>query len=112
VFFKKFNGNIYDVDLSKAEQRALDRELSRQMAAYDEKHSREIDAIVLWSAHNSLNLGPKKLKQFYFDFAKEFQALLDRYEFDISDGAWKCTEELKRYGIDLEEWEKELEGKS
>ncbi len=34
--------------MSAAEKKAMDMEIQRQLAEYDRKHIREIDALVLW----------------------------------------------------------------
>lgn len=36
------------------------------------------------------------------------RALLKRYEMDDSDTVWLCTHKLKEYGLDIEQWNKEV----
>ena len=93
--------------LNDACQKAMDAEIRRQCAEYDEKNAREITATVLWRMHEEFGFGKKKLKKFYKSFDRAIRDLVNRYHLDDSDAAWLCTWQLKEYGIDLEEWERE-----
>lgn len=104
---KKAAGNIFGADFTAAERKAIDMEIQRQLAEYDRKNMREIDAIFLWVLHEKLGLGHRRLKEFYNSFYAEMAELIRRYELEDTDNVWLCTYKLKEYGIDLEEWEKE-----
>lgn len=93
--------------LNDACQKAMDTEIRRQCAEYDEKNAREITATVLWRMHEEFGFGKNKLKKFYKSFDRAIRDLVNRYHLDDSDAAWLCTRQLKEYGIDLEEWELE-----
>lgn len=97
---------VIDV-LNDACQKAMDAEIRRQCAEYDEKNTREITATVLWRMHEEFGFGKKKLKKFYKSFDRAIRDLVNRYHLDDADAAWLCTRQLKEYGIDLEEWERE-----
>lgn len=107
MIIKKSGKLIFGAEFTAAEKRALNMEIHRQLAEYDKKHTREIDAIILWTLHEKFGWGEVRLKRFYDEFSKEFENLLGRYEVDVSDGVWLCTKRLKELGIDLEEWEKD-----
>lgn len=107
--FKKALGKIYGVEYTKAEQQAMEEEIRRQAAEYDKKHENEIDAMMLWSVHKLCGFGPKRLKDFYFGFQPILKDLLQRFECGTSDAEWACTEALKEYGIDIDEWRAEFE---
>ena len=105
---KKSNGKIIGVHLTSAEKKAMDMEIRRQIAEYDRKNYREIDAVILWQLHVQLGFGVTRLKKFYNDFGPALCQLIDRYEMDSEEGPWLCTQKLKdELGIDLDEWEKE-----
>lgn len=70
-------------------------------------HALEIDALVLWVLHEQLGWGEKRLRRFYDNFADEIDALVQRYQMDEEDKVWLCTQKLKDYGIDIEQWDKE-----
>lgn len=93
---------------SAAERRAMDREIKAQLAEYNEKNMREVDATVLWVLHDKFGWGPERLRRFYKEFIECMDELTDRYEMDKDEAPWLCTYKLKDYGIDLEEWEREF----
>ena len=93
--------------MSAAEKKAMDMEIQRQLAEYDRKHIREIDALVLWELREQFGFGNKRLKKFYDNFAHGIEALISRYEMEQGDDVWLCTHKLKEIGCDLEAWEKE-----
>lgn len=93
--------------LTSAEQKAFDIEIKRQMAEYDKKHIREIEALILWVLHEQYGFGKKRLKRFYDSFDMEIAALLERYVMNENDDVWLCTRKLKDAGIDISEWSKE-----
>lgn len=107
MYFKKFNGKIFDVDFTAAEQKALDAEVKRQLAEYDRKHAMEIEALNIWIMRELFGFGETRLKKFHDEFYGQMKELIDRYEMDNEDAPWLCTKKLKEKGIDLEKWVKE-----
>lgn len=103
----KFGNTILGVNLTTTEKKALDLEIQRQLAEFDQKHEIEMEATVLWVLHERFGFGSKRLREFYEDFDKEIKRLLSRYEMEESDRVWLCTKKLKDLGIDLDEWRKE-----
>lgn len=105
---KKASGMIYGADLTSAERKAMNMEIQRQLAEYVRKTQMEVDAIMLWQLHEQLGFGPKRLRQFYDNFAPAIDELLKRYELEDSDRIWLCTYKLKdECGIDIEKWYRE-----
>lgn len=104
---KKAGKRVFGAVMSTAEKKAMDMEIQRQLAEYDRKHIREIDALVLWVLHEQLGFGNKRLKKFYDNFSRGIEALICRYEMEQGDDVWLCTYKLKEIGCDLEKWEKE-----
>lgn len=104
---KKAGKRVFGAVMSAAEKKAMDMEIQRQLAEYDRKHIREIDALVLWELREQFGFGNKRLKKFYDNFSRSIEALVNRYEMEQGDDVWLCTYKLKEIGCDLEEWEKE-----
>ena len=104
---KKAGGRIFGGAMSAAEKKAMDLEIQRQLAEYDRKHLVEIDAMILWVLHEQFGFGAKRLKQYYDSFRASTNALIERYQMDIGDDVWLCTQMLKRIGVDVEQWHKE-----
>ena len=105
---KKYKGKVFGADLTAAEKKAMDIEIKRQLAEYERNHAIELEAIILWVLHEQLGFGEKRLRRFHDGFAPEIDALLKRYEMDDSDTVWLCTHKLKEYGLDIEQWNKEV----
>ena len=95
--------------MTSMQRKAAEKEIRKQMAEFDRRNFMELDAIILWILHTapSTKFGPKRLKEFYDEFNREYRALIERYETDGEDNLYLFTTKLKDYGIDLEEWEKE-----
>ena len=103
---KRSGKNIFGMELTAAEKKALNLEIQRQLAEYDRKHTMEIDAIILWILHEHFGFGPKRLRRYYDEFGPAIRELVDRYECEDQDQIWLCTYKLKEYGIDLDKWKK------
>lgn len=94
--------------MTSSEQKAMEMEIRRQLSEFDKKHTLELDSLILWSLHEQLGFGPKRLKRFYEQFHVILDELSERYEMDTnSDKIWLCTHKLKEYGIDIAEWDAE-----
>lgn len=106
---KRNKGRVYGGSMTAAEKKAMDVEIKKQLAEYDRKHTVEIDSMILWILHTEFGFGAKRLRKFFDIFNQSLDDLLDRYTFEEDDQIWLCTYLLKRDGIDVEAWEKELE---
>lgn len=93
--------------MSVAERKAMDLEIQRQLAEYDQKHVAELDAMILWVLYNDFNFTPEQLRQYYDIFRASVHGLINRYELEKSDDIWLCTRMLKEIGVDIEAWHKE-----
>lgn len=107
MYIRKSGGKIFGASLTASEKKALDIEIKRQLADYDKKHELELDALVLWTLHEQFGFGQERLRRFYNSFGDSINRLIEHYELDDSDKIWICTEKLKDYGINLEDWAKE-----
>lgn len=113
MIVKKTAGRVIGAQLTNAEKKAMDIEIQKELAIWTRKHEKEIIAMVLRQVRRTFGSGKKKLKEFFVDFDKDIDDLVQKYEMgDMSgDDAWLCTRELEELGIDIDEWHKELEEK-
>lgn len=96
------------IPMTNPQKKAMNAEIKRQLAEYDEKNAQEIDAMVLWVLYSEFGFREKRLRRFYETFNKELDRLRDRYLMGESDVVWLCTRKLKDCaGIDITEWSKE-----
>lgn len=115
--FKKAFGKIYDVELNAKEQEVLDRkvneEIRRIMPEYISDAAKEMDALILWYLHEnkSTRFGKKRLKEFFDDFHVKLDELTDWYQLGKSDRSFLCSYKLEQCGIDISDWQKELDEK-
>ena len=109
AFFKKAGNQIFGCQFNRKEQEAMEQEIRKQLAEWDQKNTMEIDAMFLWFMHDEFGFGLKRLRRIYFRFAPYMKQLVRRYEMNGPDTPFLCTEKLKGCGIKLEDWEKELE---
>lgn len=96
---------VFGNKLSYVEKRAMEVEIQKQLAEYDQKNIQEIDAIVLWVLRQTFGFGKKRLKRFYDNFVPAIEELVRRYEMTEMDETWLCIRKLKESGIDISEWE-------
>lgn len=108
---KKAGGKVYGAVLTNAEKKAMDMEIKRQLAEMDKKNMEEVDAVVLYVLMTEFGFGEKRLRRFHDTFSEQITALVNRYQLDSDDDVWLCTEMLKRRGIDISQWNKELDFK-
>lgn len=112
MIVKKSGGRVFGAALTAAERKAMSIEINKQIAENDRKHAIEVDALILWELRVQLGLGPVRLKRFYEGFTQKYEELLKRYELGKDDMPWLMTEQLKRDGIDVEQWYEESLKKS
>lgn len=107
--FLKIGGRIYDTKLNAQETAAMNRVIEKQVAEYDRKNSREIDAMVLMILCEEFGWGEVRLKRFHHRFIKKMDELCERYELETEDEKFLALQWIKDRGIDLEEWSKDYE---
>ena len=106
MIIKKSGKNIFGAELTVAERKAMDIEIQKEIAEFNQKNETEIDAVILWILHEHFGFGKKKLKDFYDRFIPAYRDLIQRYEMS-DEGPWLCTRLLKAIGVDLETWRQE-----
>ena len=89
---------------SKAEQKALDREINQQLAQNVEGLKNNIIALFLWQLHEQLGFGKNRLLQFYNGFKPAIDELQQYYDlYTGEDTDYMCKQKLKDLGIDVEQ---------
>ena len=106
---KKSGGKIFGGELTAAERKALDIIVQKEVAEMNRKNANEIDAIILWIFHEEFGYGHVRLRRFYKRFVKAVRALNKRYELNYDERVWYCTNQLKEYGIDIQELSAEVD---
>lgn len=108
--FKRFGSKIFGVQLNKAEQKAMDAEINRQILEHDESFAMDNDAAILWTLHVCFGFGEKRLKKFWDCCFKEHQRLRDYYQLEPEDDGWLYRRKLKEIGVDIEALYKNMKG--
>ena len=106
MIVKKSGKNIFGAVLTVSERKAMDIEIQKEIAEFNQKNETEIDAAILWVLHEQFGFGKKRLKRFYDHFIPAYRGLIERYEM-LDEGAWICTRLLKDIGVDMGAWREE-----
>ena len=90
-------------------KREVLREVNKQLAAAQERFIRDEVAIILWTLHTMEKdpWGKKRLKEFYDKYSVNLNKLKEHYEASDNDLKYIAHDQLKRIGVDLDEWEAE-----
>ena len=102
--FKKSGGKIFAVQFNKAEERALDQEIKKQIVENDRAFDMDKESSILWMLHTQFGFGPKRLKLAL--------KLREHYLMEQADDGWLARKKLKDIGCDIEEWYREEGGKT
>jgi hypothetical protein len=106
MIFKKFHGQIFDVELSKKEQRAMDEHINRQITERHREFTDDFDYMVMKILHDHFGFGPVRLRRFYDLFIKDNEALIERYEMTDA-GVYIARKEMNAIGCNIEKWNQE-----
>ena len=104
--FLKFNGQIFKVELSKKEQKAMDAEINRQMIERHRQFTDDFDYMVMKILHDHFGFGFTRLKRFYDVFNVENDALEKHYEMPDA-GIYIARKEMNDIGVNIEQWNRE-----
>lgn len=107
MYFQKSGRQIFGVQLTAAEQKAIDREIEKRLVIYTENHNLEIIAMTLLTLHEEFGFGESRLKRFFDRYDETVEGLVKRYELDEDDAPWIATHKLKEIGIDVAKWHAE-----
>jgi hypothetical protein len=95
--------------MSKAEMKALDGSIRKQIAENVSKLECYIEATVLWHLHVKYGKGAKWLSNFLDDFSPALQELKAFYEVDgQEDTEFACIHNLRSIGFDTDKLGKAL----
>ena len=106
MIFKKFNGQIFGVELSKKEQRAMDEEINRQTIEAYNRFVDDFDYMILRILRNHFGFGHKRLKRFHDAFIIDNDTLVKHYEMPDA-GVYIARKEMNELGINIEQWNSE-----
>lgn len=104
--FHKVNGQIYKVELSPKEKKAMDAEINRQMLAKHALFTDDFDYMVMRILHNEFGFGLTRLKRFYEVFSADNDALVKHYEMPDA-GVYIARKEMNAMGCNIEQWNSE-----
>ena len=110
--FKKSGGKIFAVQFNKAEERALNQEIKKQIVENDRAFDMDKESSILWMLHTQFGFGPMRLKLAWKLFYAETRKLREHYLMEQADDGWLACKKLKDIGCDIEEWYREEGGKT
>lgn len=98
--------------LTANEQKALNKEIDRQLQIQAEKHGCNMDATVLLTLYLHFGFGKEKLREFWEKYSETEKTLFDYYyntpltAEGVREREFLATYELKGIGVDVEYWRK------
>ena len=103
MVFKKFRGQIFDVDLNTKERQVLNQKVNELLIKRHEEFADDVDYMIMYILHNHFGFGLKRMRQFYEAFITENEKLIKHYE--MSDaGVYFARKEMNAIGCDFEKW--------
>ena len=109
MIFKKFRGQIFDVDLTPKEQKAMEDKVNQMLVARHREFADDVDYMILYILHRYFGFGLIRLRRFYEAFMIANEALIKRYE--MSDaGTYIARKEMNAIGCNVEQWNNERSG--
>jgi hypothetical protein len=106
MIFKKFQGQIFGIEFTKKEQKALDEEINRQTIEAHQRYVDDFDYMVMKILHDHFGFGLTRLKRFYEVFSTEYDALVKHYEMPDA-GVYIARTEMNAIGCNIEKWNQE-----
>ena len=104
--FKKHKGQIFDVELSPKEQKAMQDKINEQIIESHKQFTDDFDYMILYILHTHFGFGPGRLKKAYDLFVKENESLIKHYEMPDA-GVYIAREEMNAIGCNVEQWSRE-----
>jgi hypothetical protein len=104
--FKKFNGQIFGVELTKKEEKVLHERVNQQIIENHHKFVDDFDYMVMKILHDHFGFGFTRLRRFYDVFNVENDALEKHYEM-ADAGVYIARKEMNDIGVNIEEWNRE-----
>jgi hypothetical protein len=104
--FKKYKGQIFDVELTPKEQKVWNEKINEQIIATHRQFTDDFDYMILRVLHNHFGFGLQRLKKAYDLFHEDHDALIKHYETPDA-GVYIARKEMKALGCNVEQWNKE-----
>lgn len=104
--FKKYKGQIYDVELSPKEQKAMDEKIHEQIIATHRQFTDDFDYMILRVLHEHFEFDLQMLREAYELFMNDNEALIKHYEMPDA-GVYIARREMNAIGCNIEQWNRE-----
>ena len=105
---KSFKGKVFGADLTAAERKAMDIEISRQLVERDKQYAEDIDAMVLYALMMHKGWKRKRLKDFWKAFTAIHKELREFYLLESQDdNRFVAHRKLREIGVDIHQWYEE-----
>ena len=104
--FHKCNGQIYKVELTPKEKKALDEETRKYLLAKHGEFADDVDYMIMRILHNHFWFGLTRLKRFYDAFHADNDELVKHYEIPDA-GVYIARREMNEIGCNIEKWNSE-----
>lgn len=106
MIFHKCHGQIYKVELTPKEQKAMDEHINRQIIERHREFTDDVDYMIMHILHTEFGFGLTRLRRFYDTFNAENDALVKHYEM-ADAGTYIARKEMNDIGCDIEQWNRE-----
>ena len=106
MIFHKHKGQIFRVELSPKEQKAMDEEINRQLIARHLVFTDDVDYMIMRILHTRFGFGLTRLRRFYDEFQTENDNLVKHYEMEDA-GVYIARKEMNEIGCNIEKWNSE-----
>lgn len=93
--------------LMPGSKKKIDREVEKAFHALLDRKSLDLDTVMLFVLHSVFGFGAERTRRFYESYVESFKAFYSDYEESTYD---RMREDLKKYGIEVEKWNKDLMG--
>ena len=104
--FKKYKGQIFDVELTPKEQKVMNEKINEQILATHQQFTEDFDYMILRVLHEHFGFGLQRLRKAYDLFVQDNDELVMHYEM-ADAGAYIARREMNAIGCNVEEWNKE-----
>jgi hypothetical protein len=104
--FKKYKGQIFDVELTPKEQKVMTEKINEQIIATHRQFTDDFDYMILRVLHEHFGFGLQRLKKAYELFMNDNEALIKHYEMPDA-GVYIARKEMNAIGCNVEQWNKE-----
>lgn len=91
-------------------KKALRRAVNRQLAEFSTEYLIGVNAMVMWTLHETFGFGAKRLRRFWDGVTEVNRELNRRYRMnEAGDEEWLYVRKLRDIGVDIAAWRRENE---